>query len=150
MPANGEPRTNRKGTPAVLPASDLLRFRRHNETLEDFGERLGRSLTTLHRWTKQVDSMVTLADASYFADRLQWHPIAIWGDAWTEAVLASDPSDLLADLEGLTNAEAARRCGVSSKTIAAWRRHGYGRSTAIDSAAENLANFPCPNSRKHA
>jgi len=134
----------------VLPAADLLRFRRPHETAQAFSQRLGSGINTVIRWINDPDALVSLADAERYAQRLEWHPAVIWGDPWIEAVLASDPSDLLADIEGLSDAEAARRCNVSRKTIANWRRTGHGNAATIKHAAKHLATFSRPRRRNHA
>jgi len=126
------------GSDGLVSSERALEFRRDGETLATFAQRLGVNVKTIRRWTT-TNQRISLLIAEQVADALDIHPLLIWGNEYANAVAASDPTNILDEIDGLSASQAAERCGVTKAIVHRWRTTGTGTPASIEAARTNLA-----------
>lgn len=133
------------GADGRVSSDKILEFRHHEENNTALALRLGVNVKTITRWAT-ANHRITLGTAERVAHALDLHPLLIWGTEYTNAVRATDPSEVLNQITNLTTLNAAKRCGVSEAAIERWRTLGVGTAATIENARRNLAAFrPVPS-----
>lgn len=131
---------NQPGSDGHVSSAKAMALRWHNEPAGDFARRLGVSAKTIVRWSS-TERRIRLDTADRIAEAINSHPLLIWGTEYANAVSATDPTEILKQINNLSATNAAKRCGVTTATVQRWRTHRTGTPASLQTARNHLAHY---------